>query len=105
MREIRKLAWTRMNRLDEGVRLRQEQGFEAAREAVSGLGKEEMDALRDAVVRATFEEEALLQERERQSERSYWIAVATGLVSALAALFALAALLLLLRRYCSTGRR
>ena len=44
VREIRTLAWARVNRLDEGVRLRQEQGFEAAREAVaSGLGKEQMD--------------------------------------------------------------
>jgi PAS domain S-box-containing protein len=99
VREIRRLAWARVNRLDEGVRLRQQKGLEAAREVVaSGLGKEQMDALREAVVRATFEEEALLQARERQSGRSYWIAVATGLMSALAALGAAAALLLLLRR-------
>ncbi len=100
MREIRQLVWARMNRLDEGIRVRQEQGFDAARETItSGLGKQDMEALRDAVIRTTLEEEALLIERERQAERSYRIAVGTGLVSALAALFALAALLLLLRRH------
>ena len=43
MREIHQLVWTRMNRLDQGIRVRQEQGFDAARETItSGLGKQEM---------------------------------------------------------------
>jgi len=100
VREIRQLAWARMNRLDQGIRVRQEQGFDAARDTIaSGLGRQEMDALREAVARTTFEEGAVLGERERLAERSYRIAVGTGLVSALAALGAVAALLLLLRRY------
>jgi PAS domain S-box-containing protein len=100
VREIRQLAWARMNRLDQGIRVRQEQGFDAARDTIaSGLGRQEMDALREAVARTTFEEGAILGERERLAERSYRIAVGTGLVSALAALGAVAALLLLLRRY------
>ena len=101
MREIRQLAWTRMNRLDEGIRVRQEQGFDAARETIaSGLGKQEMDALRDAVVRATLEEEALLQ-----SSASARPSAATGSPSAPAwcrpwrRSSPRAALLLLLRRY------
>jgi len=100
VREIRQLAWARMNRLDQGIRVRQEQGFDAARDTIaSGLGRQEMDALREAVARTTFEEGAILGERERLAERSYRIAVGTGLVSALAALGTVAALLLLLRRY------
>jgi len=100
VREIGQLVWARMDRLDHGIRVRQEQGFDAARDTIaSGLGKQEMDALRDAVVRTTLEEEVLLAERERLAERSYRIAVGTGFVSALAALCAVAALLLLLRRH------
>ena len=100
IQEIRKLAYARMNRLDRDIRVRQEQGFDAAKETItSGLGKKEMEALRGAVSQATLEEEALLRERERAAERSYRISVATGLLSALAALVAAAALLLLLRRY------
>ena len=100
VREIRRLVMERMSRLDAGVRLRREQGFDAARETiVSGLGKREMDALRDAVVRTTFEEEAVLMGRERAAERSYRIAVGTGFVSAVAAFAAAVALLLLLRQH------
>ena len=103
IQEIRKLAYARMNRLDRDIRVRQEQGFDAAKETItSGLGKKEMEALRGAVSQATLEEEALLRERERAAERSYRISVATGLLSALAALVAAAALLLLLRRYLQT---
>jgi hypothetical protein len=99
VREIGQLVWARMDRLDHGIRVRQEQGFDAARDTIaSGLGKQEMDALRDAVVRTTLEEEALL------ASASAWPSAATGSpsapasVSALAALGAVAALLLLLRR-------
>ena len=43
--EIRRVAQGRMGRLDAGIRVRREQGFEAARETiVSGLGKGEMEA-------------------------------------------------------------
>jgi PAS domain S-box-containing protein len=100
IREIRGLADTRLARLDNGIRVRGEQGFEAARETiVSGLGRREMDALRDAVAGAVRAEEGLLAARERASDRSYRIAVGTGLLSALAALAAALALFLLLRRY------
>jgi PAS domain S-box-containing protein len=105
MVELRRLALGRIDRLDEHIRIRQQEGFEAVRQRITGnIGKAEMDAFRGAVDRATSEEEALLREREAASVRSYRVAVGTGLLSALAALSAFGALLFLMRRHDAERR-
>lgn len=98
--ELRKRLATRMEILDGVISLSRTQGFAAARESMlSDRGRIAMDSLRDHVGEMVEHERANLIERERSSERTFWTAIFTGLLSGLTALLAVAIGFRLVRRH------
>lgn len=69
--EFERLVNEKLNYSDSIVALRQNQGFEAAREAaLTGKGKQEMDAIRAIVTELQEEQKLLLQERSLAAHNS-----------------------------------
>jgi len=90
----------RLATLEHNVELQRDSRFEEARQSVgSGLGWKQMEAARAVSAEMLLHEQDLLAARSRESQRSYQVAVGTGLVSGLSAMAAIAGFLLLLRRH------
>src|SRR5205823_4041326 len=78
-----KAIGARMALLEKGVELRRQGERQAQEFLIAKKGKEEMDRVRDLVALIEQQEQASLQDREVQSSRSYYVAVGTGLATAL----------------------
>ena len=79
--ELQDLVRIRLDALDRTIALRRNDA-EAARLAVlTGGGKQKMDAIRSYVSEMKQLELSFLNDRERQSSRSYHIAISTGLLT------------------------
>ena len=90
----------RLVTLERNVELQRDSRFEEARQSVgSGIGWKQMEAARAVSAEMLLHEQGLLADRSRESERSYQVAVGTGLVSGLSAMAAIVGFLLLLRRH------
>jgi PAS domain S-box-containing protein len=96
----------RLNVLQERIVLRDEKGFDAAREAIlTGRGKFEMDELRKRVNEMASIEQQLLTARSLRAERSYRIALLTTVIADLFALGMVGAFIFLLRRHLLARER
>jgi len=96
----------RLNVLQERIVLRNEKGFDAAREAIlTGRGKFEMDELRKRVNEMASIEQQLLTARSLRAERSYRIALLTTVIADLFALGMVGAFIFLLRRHLLARER
>jgi PAS domain S-box-containing protein len=90
----------KLNELEKTIVLRQSVGFEAAQQVVlSGQGKQEMDELRVIIDEMIQARQEVLQVRSQQAERTYHMAIFTGLLSGLTALATLLGFLITLRKY------
>ena len=99
MPKLRELVESRIEKLKEVKELREEQGFEAARQVpVMDRGKELMDALRAHIAQMADYEHSLMAERSQQSTRSFQRALTTSLVSLAVALASVAAFIALVNR-------
>ncbi len=98
--ELRRRVEDRLETLAELGDSRTAGGFDAAHELLLlDQGKQEMEALREAVGEMIVEERALLTARSLKHERTYQTALISGGLSGLLALVAIAAYLLLLQRH------
>ena len=96
----------RLATLERNVELQRDSKFEEARQSVgSGIGWTQMEAVRAVTGEMLLHERDLLEGRERESQRTYEIAVGTGLVSGLSAMAAVLGFLLLLRRHLARRSR
>ncbi|HXG68706.1 MAG TPA: CHASE3 domain-containing protein [Blastocatellia bacterium] len=69
--EMERLVESRLNSLNESLRLRREKGFEAARDFIlTGKGKAEMDAIRQVAAEMMREEDRLLALQLKEAEVS-----------------------------------
>ncbi|HUQ71345.1 MAG TPA: PAS domain S-box protein, partial [Planctomycetaceae bacterium] len=99
MSELRTRLAARMQALNENLKLRQDEGFDAARASIAThRGKQLMDELRTFIGTMTQHERELLVERDTKSDRTYRESLTTGLMSGLMALVAAAAVLVLFVR-------
>jgi PAS domain S-box-containing protein len=98
--ELRQRIAAKMIELEGTIALRKAEGIDAARKVVlTDQGKAEMDALRALVGNMIWNEHDLLQDRAQRRERNYHFALATGLLSGVAAVGGVVAFLVLLRRH------
>jgi signal transduction histidine kinase len=80
--ELRKAVNVRLISLKRGVTLRDDRGFDAARDFVAeGLGKTQMRAIRTAIGKMMDDELVLLSERSARSAATYRTALVTLLLS------------------------
>ncbi len=87
VKELRQRIERRLNRLDNNLKLRRDQGFEAVQKAVEeGLGKQEMDAVRQQITLMSEAESRLMDERTEASQKSYRSAIVNGIVTTIAGL-------------------
>jgi signal transduction histidine kinase/ActR/RegA family two-component response regulator len=76
----------RLSIIDETIRLRRQEGFEAARSVVlSNRGRVAMDKIRKVIADMKYEEEKLLQQRGAESDASAWQARWTYLITGILA--------------------
>ena len=95
---IAKRVAVRLKLLDENISVRRDRGIEAARRVMlNDSGKKEMDALRADIASMMQEESSLLDARTKRAERSYRVAIVTGLVSGALALIGTLAFILVLQ--------
>jgi PAS domain S-box-containing protein len=81
--ELKRHIAAKLAELKETVEVRQDRGFDAARQIVmTDQGKAEMDAVRALVKEMDERERRLLTDRDRRSRTSYLIAVTTGFATA-----------------------
>ncbi len=89
----------RLQILGEVKRLREEQGFEAAQASVlTHRGKQEMDIVRSRINEMVEAEKSLLEKRSQETDKSYSIALITGIISALLGVLAVGLLFYFVRR-------
>ena len=82
---VHSLAMEKFATMDLNIQTRRYEGFDRARERVSGgEGKNMMDTIRDRFSKMYVEEETLLTARAVKAERSYQIALLSSLLAALA---------------------
>ncbi|MCA1588881.1 MAG: PAS domain S-box protein [Acidobacteria bacterium] len=85
---------------DHTILLRQNEGFEGARAYIAtGQPEAAINSLRGLIAEMISEEEHLLVGRQANSDRTFRVVILTELISGLAALGAIGAFILLLRRY------
>ena len=90
----------RLKILQEGLALRKENGFEAAREMIlTGRGKNEMDELRRQIDEMVNLQKQLRQAALQRSAHAYNVAVSSSLIADLFALAMVVAFIFLFRRY------
>lgn len=88
--ELQRRLNERLKILDGIVTLRKAEGLTAARDSImSNRSKVVMDSLRELNSEMIRHEQSLLVEREKKSERTFWMVVSTGLLSGLTALVAI----------------
>lgn len=74
----------RMKLIRESLDLQKAEGREAVRNRIlQGEGKRVMDQVRATITQIEVKERANLLQRDRESQTSYWLALATGLVTAI----------------------
>ncbi len=96
---LRAAAASRLDRMKEVIRVRQDQGPDAARRLLQGEGEEKTEtALRTVLGEMEAEERDLLREREGATRRAYLTAVGAGLLADLLGLAAVLACVWLVRR-------
>ena len=82
---VHSLAMEKFATMDLNIQTRRDEGFDRARERVSGgEGKNMMDTIRDRFSKMYVEEETLLTARAFKAERSYQIALLSSVLAALA---------------------
>ena len=102
---LRQHLAAKMAEMEQTVRLRREQGFDAARQVVlTDRGEAEMEALRSLVQDMAGTERTLLREREQQTRHSYRMAIATGVLTALLGLALVGLVVAVMRRYLTARR-
>ncbi|WP_218932997.1 CHASE3 domain-containing protein [Roseimaritima multifibrata] len=85
--ELRKLVAQKSDELAATIDLRRESGFEDAQLVVAtNIGRRTMESIHDQIVDFRRTEELLISEREQRAATTYWLALATGLVSTIAGL-------------------
>ena len=90
----------RLKILQEGLALRKENGFEAAREMIlTGRGKNEMDELRRQIDEMVNLQKQLREAALQRSAHAYNVAVSSSLIADLFALAMVVAFIFLFRRY------
>jgi PAS domain S-box-containing protein len=78
---IESLVAVKLNELDQAIVLRQQSGFDAARQAMlSGRGKQAMDEIRRILANMNDEENGLLARRGQESEAAGRIAIMTAMI-------------------------
>lgn len=103
--ELRQQTALRIKLLEEGINIRREQGFEAARSFVlSDRGKVVMDEVRAQIEAMQTTERALLAERDAEMEAAYRNAVFSGAVTGVLGAV-LAAVVAYLARRTNLNRR
>jgi PAS domain S-box-containing protein len=96
----------KLDELQATIRIRKEQGFEAARAVVENdTGLQEMEQVRGIADVMIARENALLAIRRGQAEHAYRQALAFNLAGGLAACALLAAFLMLMRRHLASRER
>ena len=96
--KLDQLTAIRLALLKERIDLYRRRARDIGALAAAMKGKEQMDAIRALVAEMVQDEYAVLEERRRQSNRAYRIAVTTGLLAAFAGLIFLTAFVTLLNR-------
>ncbi len=82
--DLRQHVTAKMSELEASLRVRQQQGADAARQFVlTHRGKAEMDAVRSLARELEAHERGLLVQRQERTRQSYQIAIGTGLLTAL----------------------
>jgi PAS domain S-box-containing protein len=100
MQQLRERLDDRLQILDKSIESRREIGFDLAHAIqVAGLGKPEMDSIRQLVDEMLSEEVQLLQRHSLNTSATYWTSLITGIISGLAALTAIASYLNFSRMY------
>ena len=90
----------RLELLAENISVRRNRGIDAVRRVMlNDSGKQEMDALRAEIGSMLQDERGLLDARTKRAERSYRVAIVTGLVSGALALIGSVAFILLLQQH------
>lgn len=85
--ELRQRVETRLTILDKNLELSRTGGLEAIRNQVgTGLGKQQMDAVRTLIDTMTKDENQLMTERSAASLQSFQSAIANGIVTTIAGL-------------------
>jgi PAS domain S-box-containing protein len=105
IRELGVLIASELTLLKEGIDLRRKNAAEAQTFVLAEKGRAQMDAIRRLVSAMEAEEGSMLQDRARQSERAYRVAVGTGLLTAILGLVLLGAFVYLLRRHLRARSR
>ena len=98
IKKLEELTAVRLALLKEGIDLRRKNEQEARAFVASMKGKRQMDSIRVLIAQMEGEEHDLLKDRERQSRAAYWVAILTGLLTAVLGLAAVGAFVLLLQR-------
>ncbi len=105
VRELRALVSARLALLEERIDLRRRKARDPDALAAGDKGRVQMASVRDLVAELKQNEERLLRDRVRQSDRAYRAAVTTGLLTAAAGLAAVGAFVWLVRRSLAARQR
>ncbi len=97
---LREFVTAKLAELDQTIALRQDLGFEAARQVLAtDRGKHAMDAIRTQVLEMQSDEQARLRERAPRARRAYWIAIGSAVVALSVGVGAILVAVALLRRH------
>jgi PAS domain S-box-containing protein len=97
---LRELIRAKLDVIANQIALRNERGFEAARqETMSGVGLNTMGQIRSLLDDMKAEELALLEQRKQANRSAYYAALASGAVASFVALAALGAFAVVLHRH------
>lgn len=103
---VRERVANKLRLLAETIAVRRDRGLDAASAVMlQDKGRIEMDALRTLIGIMIDEERELLSQRMEQSQRSYWWAIITGLMSGALALIGVVAFIILLQRHTNSRAR
>jgi signal transduction histidine kinase len=103
---LARLVRDKMAELGHSIALRDDPGFESARQVVmTDEGKEAIDALRAGIKDMQDEEYRLLRDRQEVSDRAYLVAVLSGMAGGVAGVAAAAAFFWTLRRHLAARAR
>lgn len=98
--ELRTRIASRLDTLFANAKLREEQGFDAAQEAITtDAGHNQMRSLRELIDEMQDDEWALLSQRSEEAAQMYYTTLASILLGTLLGLMSIAAFLWMLRRY------
>ena len=97
--QLRERIKARLDTLFANVKLREEQGFDAARDSIAtNVGKTQMDALRETLDEMQNAERSLLIQRSAQTTQMYYTTIASIVLGTLLGLLSILAFVWMLRR-------